>query len=377
MICLGKGLNIAVVRNGDGRHAPLISLFYNIGAFRDAVHVAHLRVTVKLDPLYLGGVLAFCREIRYFHDAADGADDDLMVEIIHLCHAAKANEGPLFEIRKKRVGKFCPDEDLAVNRIREIRDAEADDGLVVPDIMPVDSEDLPVHRHLADFPDDLGKAHICRVFIDVPAVYTVRIIRKPIPLLSLLSFLPSLIFSRGEIPSPAAVGISLRRRTGARQNSFDGVRTSCRLCRPVPDGRVHFLILCAGRLAHFRARRLCIRMPVKNLLPFAAALFKTDLKLRRDAAAPRENSLERFAHILGHVSCKAAVLKRDSDRPRDGIVHLRAGKIRSGNRRIVAEFRGKRIKILPHQLFRRIERRKRVTLCYINLRPRVRENLLL
>ncbi len=46
-----KGLNISVIRYGNGRHTPLEGSFYQILALGDAVHIAHLSVAVELDPL--------------------------------------------------------------------------------------------------------------------------------------------------------------------------------------------------------------------------------------------------------------------------------------------------------------------------------------
>ena len=68
-IGIRKSLYIAVVRDGDGGHAPLIGPLYKVCDLGDAVHIGHLRVKVQLDPFLLIMVTALFGEGGDLHDA--------------------------------------------------------------------------------------------------------------------------------------------------------------------------------------------------------------------------------------------------------------------------------------------------------------------
>ena len=72
MIGVRKGLHISVVRDGNRRPPPLIRPFDKILALRDAVHIAHLRVHMKLHALLFKIVPALGLKGRDFHDAGRG-----------------------------------------------------------------------------------------------------------------------------------------------------------------------------------------------------------------------------------------------------------------------------------------------------------------
>ena len=68
MACIREGLDVAVVRDGNGRHAPGIGALDDIFALRDTVHIAHLGVAVQLDALDRRIVRAGRPEGRDLHD---------------------------------------------------------------------------------------------------------------------------------------------------------------------------------------------------------------------------------------------------------------------------------------------------------------------
>ena len=72
VIGVRKGLHISVVRDGNRRPPPLIRPFDKILALRDAVHIAHLRVHMKLHALLFKIVPALGLKGRNFHDAGGG-----------------------------------------------------------------------------------------------------------------------------------------------------------------------------------------------------------------------------------------------------------------------------------------------------------------
>ena len=69
---VGKGLDIAVVCDGNGRHAPLISSFDQVLAFGDTVHIAHLGVAVEFHPLDRSVIHSLGTESGNLHDALNG-----------------------------------------------------------------------------------------------------------------------------------------------------------------------------------------------------------------------------------------------------------------------------------------------------------------
>ena len=98
MARIREGLDVAVVRDGDGRHSPGIGAFYYVFALRDTVHITHFGVAVQLDPL--DGCIIDSRSDkgRNLHDALDGRDDHFLVKSIHDCRAPYLDKGSFSEI---------------------------------------------------------------------------------------------------------------------------------------------------------------------------------------------------------------------------------------------------------------------------------------
>ena len=63
VVGIREGLHASVVCDGDGRHTPLFCTLYDILYLRNAVHIAHLRMTVKLDPFFQASVHPFSGEV--------------------------------------------------------------------------------------------------------------------------------------------------------------------------------------------------------------------------------------------------------------------------------------------------------------------------
>ena len=75
-----EGLDAAVVSHSQGRHSPLLCPFYDILYLRNAVHVAHFRMTVELHPLHRRVVHPPGGKILALFDPSDGAHGQLAVE---------------------------------------------------------------------------------------------------------------------------------------------------------------------------------------------------------------------------------------------------------------------------------------------------------
>ena len=93
-----KSLNIAVIRDGNGRHAPGISPFDNILTLRDTVHITHLGMAVQLNAFYRGVVHSRRLKGRDLHDALDGGNDNFLVKSIHDGRAAHLHESAFAKV---------------------------------------------------------------------------------------------------------------------------------------------------------------------------------------------------------------------------------------------------------------------------------------
>ena len=63
MIGIRESLHHAVVRDGDGRMAPLIGPLHDVLHLGNAVHIAHLGMAVQLHPLAEAVILTAVGEI--------------------------------------------------------------------------------------------------------------------------------------------------------------------------------------------------------------------------------------------------------------------------------------------------------------------------
>ncbi len=96
MVRIRERLYHAVVGNGDGRMSPLVSPLYDILCLGHPVHIAHLRMTVKLHPLPYASVLSGSGKIRYLLNTRQRTDGQLMVKPVHHGHAFDLDKGPFF-----------------------------------------------------------------------------------------------------------------------------------------------------------------------------------------------------------------------------------------------------------------------------------------
>ena len=63
VVGIREGLHASVVCDGNGRHPPLFCTLYNILNLRYAIHIAHLRMAVKLNPFLQASVHPFSGEV--------------------------------------------------------------------------------------------------------------------------------------------------------------------------------------------------------------------------------------------------------------------------------------------------------------------------
>ena len=86
MVRIGKRLHDPVVGDGNRRMSPFIGSLHDILRLGNTVHIAHLRMAVKLHPLSDAPVLAGSRKVRDFFDTRKEPDRQLAVELVNRGH---------------------------------------------------------------------------------------------------------------------------------------------------------------------------------------------------------------------------------------------------------------------------------------------------
>ena len=150
-----KCLDVAVICDRDGGHAPGISPLYYIFALRDTVHIAHLGVAVQFNALDRRVIYSCRLERRNLHNALDGGNDHFLVKGIHNSRAAHLDKGPFSDLLEQFIRLVGRHKQLAVNRVRKISQRELDDGLFISDIAAIVSDDLSPDDNLSDLTDHI------------------------------------------------------------------------------------------------------------------------------------------------------------------------------------------------------------------------------
>ena len=92
MVCVRKGLNHSVVRDGNCRMSPLVGPLYDILGLGHAVHIAHLCMAVKLHTLSCAVVIPGGGEISDFLDPHKGTYCQLVVKPVDHGDALKLHK---------------------------------------------------------------------------------------------------------------------------------------------------------------------------------------------------------------------------------------------------------------------------------------------
>ena len=81
-----------MIRHCNGRHPPGLGPLHNIFYLRDAIHIAHLCVAVKLHPLYRTVVNPLAGKILIFFYPPHRANGQLPVKTINGSQSLQANK---------------------------------------------------------------------------------------------------------------------------------------------------------------------------------------------------------------------------------------------------------------------------------------------
>ena len=176
MVRIRERLTHTVIRDGDGRHAPLCCLLYDVGHLRHSVHIAHLRVAVKLNPLYLRVVHPLCGKIRYLFYAAHRADGNLLAPTVHRDNTLDFYKCTILYIVLDFIEIFLGiKENLDRHGIRKIRDGECHKLLARPKLLNLNAPYPASDNTLSYLVRYRGKLN--RLIVKILAVYDIGISR--------------------------------------------------------------------------------------------------------------------------------------------------------------------------------------------------------
>ena len=309
MVGVRESLYISVIRDRDSRHTPGIGSFDQVLALGHAVHIAHLRMAVQFDPLDLGVVLSLLLDRGDQHNALQGRDADFLVERIEDRRSLDLDPGTGPQGPQELFGERSGDENFAVDRVRQIRQSELDDRLVVLDVSAAVRQDLAADHHFADLSDHIADRD--SVLADLSSVEDIGII-GPLEADDLFAALRAGPFE----PAPAPVPIR-RRRFGTLL--FFDKRELGRLflfflllpgCGRIPGRELCRCVLgdCKGGLRALQRHR-----SLHSLDGIFPALLQRYGQGRGNAAPLAEDPVERLLQREGQFPAQARVLNDDDD----------------------------------------------------------------
>ena len=174
MIGVRECLGHAVIRNGNGRMAPVVGALHNVLHLGHSVHIAHFRMAVKFHPLHRAQVIPGNRKVADLLDPGNGADGQFAVEFINGRHALDLDKCALLQFAKDLRKLLVAGEHLHSDRVIIVRHRKHDDRFLVSDLTGLKTDDLSVNGDLAHLGDNLVKGD--RLVIKVFSVDQVRII---------------------------------------------------------------------------------------------------------------------------------------------------------------------------------------------------------
>ncbi len=289
MVRVGKGLHDPVIGDGDRRMPPFVGALHDIFRLRDAVHIAHLRMTVKLHPLSDASVLAGCRKVGDFLNACKGADGQFMVELIDHSHALDLDKRPLFHNTCYFINLLISHEKLHRHGVRIIRDIIDQNGPLVLDLPLVLPDHPAAYHHFAHFAYNILDGHC--LLLEVPAVNHIRVVG---------AFQRTFIVAL--LPVPAAGKLFGRERAPAAAGQRRMCRTPGRICLSRASELPRIPSAGLSRIP----RLPCAGLPRASRLPCASSRIARQLS-RRQFSPLHVHGKTRSRRDLRHLYCQTAL----------------------------------------------------------------------
>ena len=80
MCSIGEGLNITMIRDGNGTMSILCCLLNNICYIRNTIHIRHLGMTMQFYTLKYSVIASGRSPVTALHDSANTRDNEFMHE---------------------------------------------------------------------------------------------------------------------------------------------------------------------------------------------------------------------------------------------------------------------------------------------------------
>ena len=168
-------LNHAMIRNGDGRLAPCISLFHDIFHIGDTVHIAHFRMAVQLHPPLRAVVHADGPEIGNLLHSHDGTDGQLAVKLVDRRDTFDLVKFALLDSFQNLRHLCGPGKHFHHDRVCKVRHLKDQNRLLIPDIPGFQIDELAMDDHLSHLALDLVDGD--GFLLDISSVDHIRIVR--------------------------------------------------------------------------------------------------------------------------------------------------------------------------------------------------------
>ena len=154
MVGVRECLDYSVVSNGNRLVSPVMGTFYKILYFRYAIHIAHLRMAMKLYPLFRSRIIPGLRKIINLSDSCDRPNGKFPVKFINGGDSLDLKERAFLYVCQNIRQLLVSHKHLDHDRICKVCHRIHDDCLLVTDLPGVKTDDLAADgnlTHLANY----------------------------------------------------------------------------------------------------------------------------------------------------------------------------------------------------------------------------------
>ena len=174
MVGIRECLHNTVIRNGDRRMSPFIGTLHNILSLGNTVHIAHLRMAVKLHPFSCTVITSGGGKVRDLLYPGQRTDGQFIVKFIDSGNPFELYKGAHLNPLRDLLHLVIVCKELNGHGIGKIRHIKHQDRSFILNLPGIIVDDLTADHHLANFTDDILDGH-CFLF-KIPAVNHVGIV---------------------------------------------------------------------------------------------------------------------------------------------------------------------------------------------------------
>ena len=149
MVGVRECLDYSVVSDGNRLVSPVMGAFYKILYFRYSIHIAHLRMAMKLYPLFRSRILPGLRKIINLSNSCDRPNGKLAIKFINGGDSLDLKECALLYVCQNIRKLLVSHKHLDHDRICKVCHRIHDDRLLVTDLPGIKTDDLAADGDLA------------------------------------------------------------------------------------------------------------------------------------------------------------------------------------------------------------------------------------